>query len=70
MRSANAAEERICRAFRQADIITADQFRVAMDLLTATEDCDRCGATGDDGSSPNIPTCQKCDSTGQMRVIR
>ena len=70
MRPANSAEERVLRAQRQAGVINADQFRTCMDLLEATETCDRCGGTGDDGTSGLIPYCPKCESTGQMREIR
>lgn len=69
-RKANPAEERICRAFRQANIITADEFRAASDLLVATEACDRCGGTGRFEGDAVPPGCNKCDGTGEMRVIR
>jgi hypothetical protein len=71
MRQANPAEERVCRALRQADVITADQFRDAMDVLEATETCDRCQGTGIEPDTEETPlSCQKCEGTGQMRVLR
>jgi hypothetical protein len=66
----NPAEERVCRAFRQANIITADQFRDAMELLTATEPCDKCAGTGNSEPEGQPPMCTKCDGTGEMRSIR
>lgn len=66
MRTANPPEDRILRAFRQANIITADQQRAARDLLEATEPCGVCiGAIG-----VIVPTCPRCDGTGEQRVIR
>jgi DnaJ-class molecular chaperone len=70
MRPPSPAEERVCRALRQAGAITADESRVALELLSATEDCDRCGATGRDPNyDPDLP-CGKCEGTGQMRTLR
>jgi DnaJ-class molecular chaperone len=61
------------RAQRQAGIITAEQFRAAMELLEATETCDKCGGKGDlspvPEPDPSLP-CPKCDGTGQMRTLR
>lgn len=68
MRPANPAEERVMRAQRQAGIINADQFRATMDILEATEPCDRCGATGVEPNA-TIP-CVKCAGTGQMYTLR
>ena len=71
MRPPNPAEERVLRAQRQANVITADQFRTCMDLLEATETCDRCGGDGNEyADDTDAPWCEKCDGTGQMRVIR
>lgn len=58
------------RAQRQADIITADQFRAAMDILEATETCDRCGGTGVYPPPDEPLFCAKCEGSGQMRVLR
>ena len=70
MRPANPPEERVLRAQRQAGIISADQFRTAMDLLEATETCDKCQGSGNSYGPDVAPGCEKCDSTGQMRVLR
>lgn len=72
MRPASPVEERICRALRQADAITADEFRAAMNTLEATEPCDRCDGTGAELTTEySWPVgCSKCEGTGQMRVLR
>ena len=73
MRPASPVEERVCRALRQANAITAAEFRAAMDALEATENCDRCDASGVDPSAPpgGPPlACAKCDGSGQMRTLR
>ena len=71
MRPASPEEERVMRAQRQADIITADQFRAAMDILEATEPCDRCEETGVyPVGDPHEAPCEKCEGSGQMYTLR
>ena len=69
MKPASPAEERVLRSLRQGNVITADQFRTCLDLLEATQPCDRCGESGREPSDPNLP-CAKCTGTGQMYVLR
>lgn len=74
MRPASPSEERVVRALRQANAITADQSRATLDILEATEPCDHCNATGIDPitaweTAPE-PVCPKCEGTGQMRTLR
>lgn len=70
-RKANLPEERVIRALRQAGVITTQQGQDALTALEATELCNKCNGTGRIGPiyQPQFP-CDRCDATGQMRVIR
>lgn len=76
MRPASPAEDRVVRALRQAGVITANQSRATLDILEATETCDRCGGDGIDPDSEQLVasgvagTCVKCEGSGQMRTLR
>ena len=58
------------RALREARAITGPEQDLAIAALSATEPCDKCGGTGNSQPEDMPPFCNKCDSTGEMRVIR
>ena len=64
------SEERVIRALREARAITGPEQDAAIAALTATEPCDKCGATGNSQPEGMPPFCNKCNSTGEMWVIR
>ena len=70
MRPASLPEERVVKALREATAITGPERDAAMAALEATETCDKCGGDGNSMPEGAAPGCEKCDGTGQMRVIR
>ncbi len=69
-RAPSAPETRVVKALRDAKAITAAEQDAALAALAATEPCDKCAGTGNSQPEDMPPWCNKCDSTGQMRVIR
>lgn len=71
-REANPAEIRVLRALRQVNpnVITGDQMQQAFALLEATENCVKCNGTGNSAPEGMAPGCDRCENTGQQRVIR
>jgi DnaJ-class molecular chaperone len=69
-RPANPPEERVLQSLRQTNVISKAEFDAAVALLEETVPCDKCGGDGNAAPEGEPPTCNKCDSTGQMFVIR
>jgi DnaJ-class molecular chaperone len=69
-RPANPGEVRAIKALRDAKAITAAEQDAALAALEATTLCDKCNGSGNSQPPDMPPWCNKCDSTGQMRVIR
>ena len=63
-------EERVIRALREARAITGPEQDAALAALTATVQCDKCGGDGNSMPEGMPPMCNKCNSTGEMYVIR
>jgi DnaJ-class molecular chaperone len=71
MRPPNPAETRVLQSLRQTNVISKAEMDQCIALLEATETCDRCDGDGNEyADDVEAPWCQKCDGTGQMRVIR
>jgi DnaJ-class molecular chaperone len=69
-RKPNPAEERVLQSLRQTNVISKSKMDECIALLEATEACDKCAGTGNSSPPDQAPGCNKCQSTGQMLVIR
>lgn len=71
-RAPNDQEDRLLRAMRQADVISADQYRTVLTLLEATELCPRCGGDGQlEETHPDLSQrCPRCNGTGEEYILR